>query len=62
MKIVIFWRKKAQRRYKKPGDFYPVYRKGPLGGQFRAIGAIKYVVFEEAKNLDESADISDRVS
>ena len=26
-------------------------------GHFRAIGAIKYVVFEEAKILDENSDI-----
>ena len=30
---------------------------GAFGGHFRAIGAIKYVVFEETKILDVKSDI-----
>ena len=48
---------KTQPLHKKPGDFYPVCRNNWKWGQKIYIGAIKYVVFEEAKTLDENADI-----
>ena len=40
---------KRQKRYKKPGDFYPVYRNGPFWDPFLLKMTVKQVIFERAK-------------
>ena len=55
-------KQKTQPLRKKPGDFYPVFRKGPFGGAMLLEKTVKQMLFERANILDENRDIFDRVS